>query len=144
MSDPAPVPPRWRRVYAHIRDLDMACPLCGKMTIIGRGHAPNQAYDRRTARYTCPNCKRRWYVGVILWPTKGRRARPEDHTPTPGEAAEIRALYSCATDQRMPGYTQTDEPMRRRSQVNMRCSCGETCPVHNPGKGTEDDEDLDD
>lgn len=138
MPDNPTLPPRWRRLYAHVVSLEAACPRCGTMTGVIRGKH-NPAYDRKTAIYHCGVCGGRWYVGVIFWPAKGRSVRPEDHVPRPGEAAELRRLYSAVTDERVAGTRRDGADIgRRRAQVNLGCTCGE-CPVHQLGGGDEDD-----
>lgn len=140
MTDDPKLPPRWRRLYAHIVSLDAACPRCGAMTATFRGKH-NRAYDRRRALFACPVCGGRWYVGVIFWPARKRRARPWDHTPTPGEALKLREL-SAVTEEAVAGVETgraRHTPLRVRSQVNLVCTCG-GCAVHDPELMRGDDD----
>lgn len=150
-NNPPPLPPAWRRLYAHILNLEIQCPNCGRMH--GRtGNGLNPSYDRRTGIFSCgkrqeghnAGCGYRGYVGVVLWPAKGRYAKPEDHVLTPGEAAGLRASLHAVTDQRVAG-TRADGELshRRRATVNLRCICGEACPVHPAGDGTTTNQDDD-
>lgn len=146
-NKPPPLPPRWRRQYAHVISLELICPRCGRLyRTRSNGNdkraMKNRVYDRASGIFTCTRCRYRAYVGVILWPATGRHAIPEDHVLTPGEAAELRAELSAVTKERVAGVRGDPEEdgQRRRPQVNLRCHCGEECPVHRAGEGAGEGE----
>lgn len=140
MAD-TPLPPRWRRLYAHVLSLELACPKCGRLWGVARGVRTAHGYDKSTGLFRCAGCGGRWFVGVLLWPAGRQTARPQDHVLSPGEAAEVRRGRSAVTEERARGWHDGME--RQRASVNMRCSCGERCPVHEPGAVGAGDEDDD-
>jgi hypothetical protein len=140
-ATPPELPPRWRRLYAHVLNLELACPKCGRLHA-REGNGRTKAYNSRTGIFQCPHpCDYRAYVGIVLWPAKGRSVRPEDHVLTPGEAVQLREwreahALSGVTEERVAGMrTGQHTPDRRRAQVNVACRCGEGCPVHEQGEG---------
>lgn len=147
---PAPLPAA-RRVFAHVRAFDVACPACGAVhvvtgagrpgTVIRHKRARDQrrtqgGYDQLTGVLTCRGCRRPWVVGLVLWRVEARTplTRPADHTPTPGEAEGLRDALGGGW-----GKDPEAEGGRkgyRATGTNLVCWCGADCPAH--PKGDED------
>jgi len=130
------------RVYAHLRSygFDLACPKCGRVTIVGLGQPSTvkhseagwrrtlrqrrHAYDDRTQRWTCAHCRATYVLGILVWPLPGKirsaANTPADTVPSLVEAADLRGQLSLV--QR--------EPYTTRGLVNRRCTCGDGCPMH--------------
>lgn len=137
------LPAHWRRLYAHVHAFDLACPNCGAMQVAYR--TITKGYDKRTAIWRCPQCRRQWYVGVLFWPAKGRSQPPEDHVPSPGEAAALRAQWSAVTTTPLPTSPHARHSFERiRPRVNLACTCAQPCPVHAPPSDPTPEEAPDD
>lgn len=126
-----PAPPR-RRVYAHIRSAEIACPSCGTMYLERKHAGRKQRYEQRTSLFSCGVCHRRYYLGVVFWPVVGRApGRPADHVLTPGEALQLRLELS---------YAET-RGAKAPQPTNVVCSCLEPCPVHEVSRAARRAED---
>lgn len=126
LTEPAPSP-TGRRVYAQVERLSCACPQCGTVCTPAIKGKRGKAYDKRVGFFRCPVCGYGAYIGVVFWPAMrggGRAVLPEDHTLTPGQAAELRAAMSYAED---PSQLRVKVRGRR---TNRECSCGLPCAVH--------------
>ena len=149
-------PPPPVRLFARLRraGFDLECPGCGKLHIVrpqtripkaeeigGRG-----SYNERTCVFTCKRCKRRYVVGLNLyplsavqWPTKRNKRRaevravPRDTVPTLGQAAAIRtaeeirdqALRAIMANVVYPRWTPGMRKRLPKDPVNTAPAC--TC-----------------
>jgi hypothetical protein len=138
-----PKPPDGTRFFARIDKFHCECPACGAIIVAhrdGTRGSEHSAFKRRRAvqynliasQLTCPDCRRTFGVGLMLWPLKRARKRadlPADHQPT---LRELRALAGLAY-----GIWAT-EVKRQGDALNIaidaECICVEgwrgDCPVH--------------
>jgi hypothetical protein len=119
-------PPRGTRLYGHVHgNFDVQCPGCGVINTFGGGKGirrdkgRRKGYDPLSTVMTCRQCRRSYYVGLILWPRgKGIIGRPEDHVPQGSEIEQLRIAVGMS------------ETKTARQPVNLACTCGAGCPVH--------------
>jgi hypothetical protein len=150
------------RIFGRVDRFHCECPRCGEllrayfgMTPVGqvrRAEAKSvKAHPRRsgrqpanrktavamynplTQRLTCPRCKRRWGVGLLLYPVGERtQARqPYDTQPTWPQLLALRQTSTIAY--------MVDKPLSGSDSVNIlvegECTCeggriNARCPVH--------------
>lgn len=107
-SPPAPLPAR--RLFAHLLQVDIACPNCGRLhaaqrtdqrrRVYRRPGKRQGGYDQLTGIFRCRTCERRYLLGVVAYPlTQGRPRRPSDTRPTLAEAAQLRVDASWAAQE---------------------------------------------
>jgi len=102
-----PKSPEGIRFFARIDRFHCECPACGAMIVAHKDPSipkTHSAFKRRRAtqynpiasQLTCPECRRTFGVGLVLWPLRrgARRTNlPADHQPT---LRELRALAGQA------------------------------------------------
>lgn len=79
--------------FARIRTMDLECPKCGVVFCCTGKRGP---YSARTARFSCPNCRKIYAVGILLFDVKPDHRRditPPDWVPTAQQAHQLRGEY---------------------------------------------------
>lgn len=86
------------RFFAQVGSFVCECPYCGTVASVLRQnqHAKTAkaAYNPKTARFRCLDCKRQYVVGLLLWPEPrggGSKGIPDDQVPGPRQLAQLRA-----------------------------------------------------
>lgn len=106
-SAPQAPPSYHRRVFAHLINVDCACPDCGTVHL---GTSQKQkatrhegsGYSSTTGRFMCKNCRHVWILGVIFWPTEAAKFRATDTIPNPEQATVLREAASRRTLESRP------------------------------------------
>lgn len=141
-----PTAPPGTRFFARVDRFHCECPSCGALIIahkdgtIGREHSALKRrratqYNPITSQLTCPECRRTYGVGLLLWPLqKGIRKTnlPADHQPTRRQLRQL-AQYAYgiwALDVKRQGDSLN-------LAIDQECTCPQleggwrpNCPVH--------------
>jgi hypothetical protein len=150
------VPPDTLRFFARIDRFTCECPRCGQIIQahfdraigqIRREQAENKrparglrmTYNPLSSRLTCPQCRRTFGVGLLLYPVHPRATgrQPVDTRPTYQQLMDIR--------QQAGGFF-VHQPKRGADPVNLaveaECSCPprgrrSDCPIHGWEQGAD-------
>lgn len=148
------LPPNTLRLYARLDRFTTECPRCGEILRANLHHIgqvrraeakrsrpttrdpgnPNvQVYNPLTQRLICPQCRRTFVVGLLIYPVEPR-AQPEQPYDTQPSWKQL------LRERQLTGAFFLDKPIRGAQSVNVvvegGCQCEvrgalvPTCPVH--------------
>lgn len=120
------------KLYASIVPARLECPWCATIIQFGTNMRHGKDYDAPRSRLFCANCRRSYYLGIVLWNAgKGRSgAGPPDVVRGPEHLAELR---------RYAGGFWTKQPYEKETTIhiyeNAECICPPLpwraeCPIH--------------
>lgn len=78
--------------YGHVTAGRTECPRCGFLILWGKRQPHGKAYNPITSHLRCPECKKVYVVGQILYDVgrASRQAAPPDTIPSIRQLAELR------------------------------------------------------
>jgi rubrerythrin len=133
---------RWRKLTARTIRRRKAGAYSAKAKQKQRYSEQTDGWDPATGLWRCPQCKRRFVLGLLAWPmgqhAGGEPTRPRDQVPSERELGQLRA--------RNVGGLWLPEALRQASKrpehsnITARCSCqpgtaytdqrDRACPLH--------------